>query len=42
MVVDVKKDMTDVPKFIEDAFKSGFKYVKEYDDFIHLDLRDVI
>jgi len=42
MVIDIKKDMTDVPKFIEDAFKSGFKYVKEYDDFIHLDLRDVI
>lgn len=42
MVVDIKKDMADVPKFLEDAFKTGFKYVKEYDDFIHLDLREIL
>ena len=42
MVVDIKKDMADVPKFLEDAFTTGFKYVKEYDDFIHLDLREIL
>ena len=42
MVVDIKKDMANVPKFLEDAFKVGFKYIKEYDDFIHLDLREIL
>ena len=39
---DIKKDMANVPKFLEDAFTTGFKYVKEYDDFIHLDLREIL
>lgn len=42
LVVDVKKDMPDPAKFIEDALLNGFQYVKEYDDFIHLDIREII
>lgn len=42
LVVDVKKDMADPALFIENALKGGFKYVKEYDDKIHLDIREVI
>lgn len=42
MVVDIKKDMADVPKFLEDAVNTGFKYVKEYDKHIHLDLREIL
>ena len=34
--------ISDPAKFIEDALNSGFKYVKEYDDFIHLDIREII
>lgn len=43
LVVDVKK--SDIPNpsvFIEQALKNGFKYVKEYDDKIHLDIREII
>ena len=42
LVIDIKKDMPDPAKFIEEAFKAGFKYVKEYDNFIHLDIRAII
>jgi hypothetical protein len=42
MVIDVNKDMDDPARFIELAFENGFKYVKEYDDFIHLDLREIL
>ena len=42
LVVDIKKDMIDPAQFIKDALNNGFKYVKEYDDFIHLDIREII
>jgi hypothetical protein len=42
MVVDIKKADFEADQFIESAFKNGFKYVKEYDDFIHLDLREIL
>ncbi len=42
LVVDIKKDMEDPAKFIENALKGGFKYVKEYDDKIHLDIREIL
>lgn len=42
MVVDIKKDGFDAERFIELAFANGFKYVKEYDEFIHLDLREIL
>jgi len=42
LVVDIKKDMSDPAKFIQDALNNGFKYVKEYDEFIHLDIREII
>jgi len=42
MVVDIKKTGFEADQFIESAFKNGFKYVKEYDDFIHLDLREIL
>ena len=42
LVVDVKKDMADPAKFIKDAYLNGFKYVKEYDTHIHLDIREII
>jgi hypothetical protein len=34
--------MSDPAKFIQDALNNGFKYVKEYDEFIHLDIREII
>lgn len=42
MVIDIKKTGFEADEFIESAFKHGFKYVKEYDDFIHLDLREIL
>ena len=42
MVVDIKKAGLDAERFIELAFQNGFKYVKEYDEFIHLDLREIL
>jgi hypothetical protein len=42
LVVDIKKDMADPAKFIKDAYLNGFKYVKEYDTHIHLDIREII
>lgn len=42
LVVDVKKDMDDPEDFIKNALKGGFKYVKEYDDKIHLDIREIL
>ena len=43
MVIDIEKaGIKDVPKFLTDAFDNGFKYVKEYDKFIHLDLREIL
>lgn len=42
LVIDIKKDMANPEMFMENALKGGFKYVKEYDDFIHLDIREII
>lgn len=41
LVIDVKKDMADVDAFIESALKNGFKFAKEYDKSIHLDIREI-
>jgi hypothetical protein len=40
LVIDVKKDMADPALFMETALKNGFKFAREYDDFIHLDIRE--
>jgi len=41
LVVDIKKDMPDVEAFIASALKNGFKFAKEYDKSIHLDIREI-
>jgi len=41
LVIDIKKDMDDVNAFTEAAYKHGFKTVVEYDEHIHLDLREL-
>ncbi len=41
LVIDVKKDMADVDAFIDSALKNGFKFAKEYDKSIHLDIREI-
>ena len=40
LVIDVKKDMADPALFMETALKNDFKFAREYDDFIHLDIRE--
>ena len=42
LVVDIKRDMNDPEAFIEKALKGGFKYVKDYNDKIHLDIREIL
>jgi hypothetical protein len=41
LVVDIKKDMADPQAFIDSALKNGFKYAREFDDYIHLDIREI-
>lgn len=41
LVIDVKKDMSDPQAFMDSALKNGFKYAAEYNDFIHLDIREI-
>ena len=43
LVVDISKDgISDIEKFTEEARKAGFKFIKEYDKFIHLDIREIV
>lgn len=44
LVVDIKKDgniASDPEAFMATALKNGFKTAREYDDFIHLDIREI-
>ena len=43
LVVDIRKsDLSDPEDFMQRALRTGFKFVKEYDKFIHLDIRAII